>query len=156
MAYSVRGVGLAAVCVFAALVFSGRHAQAQSHPAGPQVLIQSKFIEIAIGASSAGGNLGIDYFGNNETRSFSTVRPFVGFGFAVPGPQIGNGNIVIGANSQIFLTPKIADVTFQNFAGADVNVVTKNLINVTSFLHSIFHSSGATRWRSPSCACWPG
>jgi len=135
MAYSVRGVGLAAVCVFAALAFpSIRDAQAQGRASTQQVLIESKFIEIGLGASSARGNLGIDYFGNSETRSFSTVRPFVGFGFAVPGPQIGNGNFVIGANSQIFLTPKIADVTFQNFAGADVNVVAKNLINVTTYL----------------------
>jgi len=135
MAYSVRSFGLAGVCILTALAAqSAREAQAQGRPSTQQVLIETKYVEIGIGASSASGNLGFDYFGNNETKSFSTVRPFINFGFEMPGPRIGNANIVIGANSQIFLTPKIADVTFQNIGGADVNVVAKNLINVTPFL----------------------
>jgi len=135
MAYSVRSFGLAGVIILTALAAqSAREARAQGRPSTQQVLIEAKFIEIGIGASSASGNLGLDYFGNSDTKSFSTVRPFVGLGVTMPGPRVGNANIVIGANSQIFLTSKIADVTFQNIGGADVNVVTKNLINFTPFL----------------------
>jgi Bacterial type II and III secretion system protein len=130
MAYFNVRSAMAAVCIAAT---TGSSAFAIDRPV-QQVLINATILEVGVGASSASGNLGFDTGFNNEFKSFSTVRPFLGLGIETSGPSIGNTSVVVGARTQLFFEPKIFDVDFPQFGGFDVNAVAKNYFNVTPFL----------------------
>lgn len=104
-----------------------------------QVLIEPLILEVGIGASRSGGDLGIEFnnrFFDSEHKSFSTTRGFVTLGVEAPGPRFGQTNVVFGARSQIFFDSQLFDVNFElpQHPNDQVRMTAKNAYNVMPFV----------------------
>jgi len=133
-----RYKSLAVLCAAALMATASGAARALDDP--PQIIIQSVLLEVGGGVSFARGGIGIDFLDpglNDEERSFSTTRGFLGLGIATRGPRIGDVDLVLGANGQLFFDNEVFDLDFTNLPqlpGQQIRAIGENAFNFTPFI----------------------
>jgi hypothetical protein len=127
--------------------FLAMAAPAQAFDHGPpQVLIETRFLEVTAGFTESIGSFDLDTnFGNGQSESFSRTREFVGIGIDLPVIDLGGPQVVAGADARVFLDTTMLDVSFdlhQQTPGKDVHAKVTNHVQVTPFVGVDFPLDG--------------